>query len=146
MNKKILSYLLTAVFVVAAVGAVKTSEYSDNFKKIKYSVEEIDGTWKVVDERKRPRPIEAKAKDDVEWKAEGSDLIFQFPAELGPFLQVKEGEYDGDNFVARVKDGKKLRLRLKNNAPVGEFTYSVYVKVADDYAEGSSPPVIIIRN
>ncbi len=147
MGKRILSLSTALVLMFVAVGAMHISETSDkSMAKIKYSVKKMGDKWKVVDERNRPQPIRAKAKDDIEWRAEGSDMVFQFPAELGPYMQVQEGEYDGDNFVATVKDKKKIRFRVKDNAPVGEYTYSVYVKKGDTYAEGSSPPVIIIGN
>lgn len=147
MNSRKISLVLAAVLFVAATGATGLINSVDDdayFKKIKYSVKQVSDKWKVVDERNQAKPIEADANDDVEWTAEGSDMVFQFPAEIGPYLSKVEGEYDDENFTASVANGKKLTLKIKGDAPKGSYTYSVYVKGGDTYAEGSSPPVIII--
>ena len=146
MYKRILSYSVAAVLMLVAVGAVHSNDAIDDMAKIKYSVKKMGDKWKVVNEQNQPRPIQAKSKDDIEWTAEGSEMVFQFPAELGPYLTKVEGEYDEENFTATVPAGKKLKLKVKNSTPDGQYTYSVYVKAGGTYAEGSSPPVIIISN
>lgn len=117
-----------------------------NFKKIKYTVKQVEDTWFVVnDENGRPVAIEAKRNDDIEWTAEGSDMVFQFPIEMSKLFTKEDGEAVGNDFVIKVEDGKKLKLKVKRNAPKGTYVYSVYVIASETYAEGSSPPVMIIR-
>lgn len=117
-----------------------------NFKKIKYTVKQVENTWFVVnDDNGRPVAIDAERNDDIEWTAEGSDMVFQFPVELSELFTKENGEPVDDDYIIRVQDGKKLKLKVKNNAPKGEYIYSVYVTASETYAEGSSPPVMIIR-
>ncbi|MAL19274.1 MAG: hypothetical protein CL670_03800 [Balneola sp.] len=139
MKSKIITWV--ALIAVAVVSTASVSQ----MKKIKYSVKKMDSTWFVVDERNRPLPIEANRKDDIEWSAEGSDLLFQFPDKLSVFFTKEDGSTVGDSYYIEVKDGKKLKLKVKQDAPVGRFVYSILVKKDGTYAEGSSPPVIIIR-
>ena len=80
MKSKIITWV--ALIAVAVVSTASVSQ----MKKIKYSVKKMDSTWFVVDERNRPLPIEANRKDDIEWSAEGSDLLFQFPDKLSVFF------------------------------------------------------------
>jgi len=138
-SKKILIGSLV-LFAIASLAA------STNFKKIKYTVKQVEDTWFVVnDDNGRPVAIDAKRKDNIEWTAEGSDMVFQFPVELSELFTKENGEPVDDDYIIRVQDGKKLKLKVKNNAPKGEYIYSVYVTASETYAEGSSPPVMIIR-
>lgn len=57
----------------------------------------------------------------------------------------EDGSPVGDAYVIEVENGKKLTLKVKSDAPSGRYVYSVYVKVGDTFAEGSTPPVMIIK-
>ncbi len=139
MNKK--TYLWFAILIFGVVSVANTSIP----KKIKYSVKLIDTTWFVVDETNNPKPIEADKNDDIEWTAEGSDMTFQFPVAMSTLFTNEDGSAVGDAYVIQVASGKKLKLKVKGDAPAGRYVYSVYVKVGDTFAEGSTPPVMIIK-
>lgn len=133
------------VWIFLFVFGLATVAASTNYAKIKYTVKQVDETWFVVnDANNKPEALKAKRKDDVEWTADGSDMVFQFPYELSKLFTKENGDPVGNGYVIKVKAGDKLKLKVKNDAPVGEFVYSVYVVASETYAEGSSPPVMII--
>lgn len=135
---KSMVWVLLGVLVI--VGAAATT-----MTNIKYSVKKIDGTWYVVNEQNKPTPINAKGNDMIEWSAEGSDLSFQFPSESNAILTKEDGTALPKGYVVNLKDGKKLKLKVKNDAPKGSYEYAVYVTADGTYAEGSSPPILIIQ-
>lgn len=139
MNTK--TILGVAILALATI-SLASSEY---LAKIKYSVKKIDAAWYVVNEQNKPLPIQANRSDNLEWTAEGSDMIFQFPEKLSVFFTKEDGSSAGDSYVVRVKSGKKLKLKVKGDAPLGTYVYSVFVVSDETYAEGSSPPVMIIK-
>lgn len=139
MNKKNYLWLALLIFGVFSIAS------ATNFKKIKYSVKMIDTTWFVVDETNNPKPIEANKNDNIEWTAEGSDAIFQFPVAMSELFTNEDGSSVGDSFIIKIKSGKKLKLKVKNDATPGRYVYSVFVQSAGTFAEGSSPPVMIIK-
>lgn len=139
MRTKIITW--AALFTIAMVSIASVLPV----KKIKYSIKKIENSWYVVNEQNKPLPVEADRKDDIEWTAEGSDMIFQFPDKLSVLFTKEDGSSTGDSYYVEVKAGKKLKLKVKDNAPVGRYVYSVLVKKDGVFAEGSSPPVMIIK-
>jgi|AntRauTorcE11898_2_1112593.scaffolds.fasta_scaffold18058_2 hypothetical protein len=139
MKNKIITWV--ALIAIALVSTASVSQ----MKKIKYSVKNIDGSWLVVNEQNRPVAIEADKNDDIEWTAEGSDLLFQFPEELSVYFTKEDGTSMGGGYYVSLEDGKKLKLKIKGDAPTGRFIYAVLVKKDGTFAEGSSPPVMIIK-
>lgn len=133
--------LWVGLVVIALVSMAAVTQ----IKKITYSVKKIDAKWYVVNEQNKAIPIEANRNDDIEWTAEGSDMVFQFPQELSVYFTKEDGSTVGTGYYIELKDGKKLKLKVKNDAPLGRYVYSVLVKKDDTFAEGSSPPILIIR-
>ena len=139
MSTKKITWVAMIAFAMVSIASVLP------IKKIKYSVKKIEGTWYVVNEQNKPLPIEANRKDNIEWTAEGSDMVFQFPERLSIYFTKEDGSSVGDSYYIEVDNGKKLMLKVKDSAPIGNHEYSVLVKVDSSYAEGSSPPVMIIK-
>lgn len=139
MTKKVMTWVM-----LVAVAVITTASVS-HMAKIKYAVKQIDGTWYVVNEQNKPVAIDANRNDDIEWSAEGSDLRFQFPEELSVLFTKEDGTFAGDGYYIDVADGDKLKLKVKADAPLGRYVYSVLVKKDGTFAEGSSPPVMIIK-
>lgn len=139
MKKTIITWVGLITLAIISTAAVS------HMAILKYSVKKIDTKWYVVNEQNRPVPIEAQRNDNIEWTAEGSDMVFQFPQELSVYFTKEDGSYVGEGYYIAVSDGDKLKLKVKNDAPLGRYVYSVLVKKDDTYAEGSSPPVLIIR-
>lgn len=139
MKKTIITWV-----TLIAIALVSTASVSQ-MKKIKYSVKKVNGTWLVVNEQNKPVAIEANRKDDIEWTAEGSDLLFQFPQDLSVYFTKEDGTTIGNGYYISLEAGKKLKLKIKDNAPIGRYVYAVLVKKDGTFAEGSSPPVMIIK-
>lgn len=130
-------WVLLGVLLIAGAAAVTM----DN---IRYSVkQDSSGKWYVVNERNQRLPIQAKAKDMIFWTAEGADMKFTFPKESNFIFEKEDGSSVPSEYVEEVKDGKTLRLRVKDGAPTGTYEYKV--QIGDSVAYGSSPPILIIR-
>ena len=100
--------------------------------------------WYVTDNANKPAPINAKRTDTIQWMAIGSDVTFQFPDSLGAYFTDLDPAYSGDDYYLNVTTGKPLKLKVSDTAAIGKLVYAVLVKDSVAFAEGSSPPVIII--
>lgn len=136
-QSKSIFWILMGVLVFAGVAA-------GTMANIKYSIKKIDGTWYVVNEMNRPTPIQAKGNDIVEWTADGSNMSFQFPKESDKIFIHEDGTAVPSGYVINIEDGKKLKLKVKSDAPKGSYEYAVYVTADGTFAEGSSPPILVI--
>lgn len=107
-------------------------------------VVKIEGVWKIVyasDSTKTQ--VKVKKKDTIIWTAEGTDAYFQFPAVL--FNPVDPEDSLANGFTKFLKDGKKLKLKVKDDAPEGTYEYAVFCTPDGVFAKGDSPPIIIIE-
>jgi len=140
-----MSLVLAAFLFVVATGAagIMTAD-SNYFANHQFTIKKMGAKWFVVDKDNKKEPIRANKADDITWTADGSDLEFTFPAEIGKYLQKVDGNYDGSKYTAKVEDGKKLKLKVKDGVIDGRYEYEVLVLADSSQAEGSSPPVIII--
>jgi len=107
-------------------------------------VVKIDDVWRVVDATDySKRTIKVKRKDTIVWTAEGTDAYFQFSNDL--FNPVEAGDSLGGGYTKFLKDGKKLKLKVKDDAPFGTEVYAVFCTADGVYAQGESPPKIVIE-
>lgn len=130
-----------ALIIMGAVSVAAVHYSTDK----KYAVKKMGSSWFVVNESNQKVPVRLKANDKVEWSAEGSDLVFQFPVEMSKFFTKEDGTAIGNIFVVKVAKGDKLKLKVKGQPMKGTFTYAVYVVAGNTFAEGSSPPIMIIE-
>ncbi len=107
-----------------------TNQVKDHQLTIKKNGDE----WKVVssDDPTKTK-VKAKKKEKITWRAEGSDVYFEFMSE-GLFGKYKD----------KLKDGKKLTMSITENAKHGINQYSVFCSADMDFAAGDSPPEIDI--
>lgn len=129
--------------IIAALGIIfALSTISDNgayaFKKneVNLLVKKINGTWKVVDAADSSKTsVKAKRGYKITWTAEGTDVYFQFMDDklVGKFKNA-------------LKDGKSISLNIGPNAKTGDNSYAVFCTADMEFAEGNSPPVIIVEN
>lgn len=90
--------------------------------------------------------VKAYPGDILVWEAKGSDLRFQFPDNIGRSLEpVSEQDQLRDGYLKALPDGETLKLRVLDRPLEGYFEYAIFVKSADAYAHGNSPPSIIIE-
>lgn len=99
--------------------------------------------WKIVDAADlKNTVIKAKKKDIIVWTAQGTDAHFQFSHKCFKH-DTPEHELDG-GFTKFLKSGKTLKLMVKNDAPVGDEIYAVFCTTDSVFAQGSTPPKIIL--
>jgi hypothetical protein len=96
----------------------------------------VDDVWKIVDADDVTRTeITVARGDTVVWTApENRDIYFQFMDE----------EITG-TFTAELLQGESLTVVIGNDANTGDHPYAVFVHEARVFAQGESPPRMIIR-
>ena len=99
-------------------------------------IKKVGDEWKVVlsDDPTKTK-VKAKKNDKITWKAEGSDVYFQF---------MNEDLFG--KFKHKMKYGKKLTLTITENAEEGIYRYSVFCLADLQFATGDSPPEIDITD
>ncbi len=112
-------------------------------KTYELKVVKIEGIWRVVDASDHSKKkIKVKKKDTIVWTVEGTDAHFQFSTSVFNPKGVSDSLKNGSTkFIA---DGKKLKLKVKDDAPVGTQVYAVFCSADGVFAQGESPPQIII--
>lgn len=124
--------LMSITFTALAVNSV----FALPKNEVNIVIKKVDGTWKVIDATDSTiAHIKAKKGQKITWTAEGTDVYFQFMDEklVGKFKKA-------------LKDGKSISLNIGPNAKVGENSYAVFCTADMEFAEGNSPPIIIVEN
>ena len=112
-------------------------------KNYDLAVMQIDGVWKVVNAADSTTVVKVKKNDKIVWTAEGTDAVFQFQDQI---FDTTDGNYSlSQGFSEDLRDGKKLKLKIKKDTPAGTYVYSVFCVADSVYAIGSSPPKIIVE-
>ena len=131
----ILILFLTGFFILPISPASKTYDLA---------IIKIGDNWKVVDANDHAKTkVKVKKEDTIVWSVSGTDAYFQFPLEL--FDAVSSADSLKNGYTKFVKDGKKLKLKVKDDAPAGTYEYAVFCTADGVFAEGDSPPKIIIE-
>lgn len=112
-------------------------------KTYELKVVKVEGIWRVVDASDySKRKVKVKKKDTIVWTVEGTNAYFQFSTSVFNPKSVSDSLRNGSTkFIA---DGKKLKLKVKDDAPVGTQVYAVFCSADGVFAQGESPPQIII--
>ena len=104
----------------------------------------VEGVWRVVDASDYSKTsVKVKQKDTIVWTVAGTNTYFQFPAKL--FNPVETADSLIGGYTKFVRDGKKLKLKVKDHAPPGEYEYAVFCTADGVFAQGESPPNIVIE-
>ena len=77
--------------------------------------------------------ITVKRSERISWKAEGTEVFFQF---MDDKLFKKYNE--------KSKSGKPLVLKINGNAEKKTYAYAVFCLADSTFATGDSPPKIIV--
>jgi hypothetical protein len=106
-------------------------------------VVKVDGVWRVVDASDHSKAkIKVKKKDTIIWTVKGTNAYFQFSNSVFNPSGVSDSlKNESTKFIA---DGKKLKLKVRDDAPVGPQVYAVFCSADGVFAQGESPPRIII--
>jgi len=133
--------LLVAVIVAVLLAGIATQTGTvfaggpqNGPKKHLVHVKTHHNKKKIVHEDGTTGAIEALKGEIVTWKAEGSDVYFQFP----------DTSIFGIHY-AFVKDSNELTLTVQPSAVPGTYPYAAFCIQDSSYAQGDSPPVIIIH-
>ena len=113
-------------------------------KTYELKVVKVEGVWRVVDATDySKKKIKVKKKDTIVWNVEGTNAHFQFATSVFKPNSISDSLRNGSTkFIA---DGKKLKLKVKDDAPVGIQVYAVFCSEDGVFAQGESPPRIIIE-
>jgi hypothetical protein len=113
-------------------------------KTYELKVVKVEGVWRVVDASDyAKRKIKVKKKDTIVWTAVGTNAYFQFPTSVFNPKGISDSLKNGSTkFIA---DGKKLKLKIRDDAPLGIQVYAVFCSKDGVFAQGESPPRIVIE-
>ncbi len=133
-------FVLTVLLMGFLIPPTSTSQKTTTLVVMK-----IDNVWRVVDATdKTNTKVKVKKKDTIVWEVDGTDAFFQFPAEL--FNPVDQSDsLSGGGYTKFVKDGHKLKLKIKDDAPSGTYEYAIFCSADGVFARGDSPPKIIVE-
>lgn len=143
MKRGLIISILSIVLMMFLLGffMMPTSPPANKFQ---LKVIKIDGEWKVVDASDYTKSkVKVRKKDTIVWTVEETDTYFQFPAKL--FNPVGTADSLIGGYTKFVRDGKKLKLKVKDDAPAGTYEYAVFCTADGEFAKGESPPKIVIE-
>jgi len=108
---------------------------NQRFKEHNVSFNKLAKKWKVHDPAdNRKTKVHAKKGEQITWVAGTSDIYFQFP-DASLF-----GEY-----TLMLEKGQKMSLKVRQNAKSGIHSYAAVCLDDKCFAEGDSPPEIIVE-
>ncbi len=107
-------------------------------------VVKVEGVWRVVDASDySKKKIKVKKNDTIVWTVEGTNAYFQFSTSVLNPKSVSDSLKNGS--TKYIADGKKLKLKVRDDAPIGGQVYAVFCSTDGVFAQGESPPRIIIE-
>ena len=104
-------------------------------KEHKVSFNKLNKKWKVHDPKDKTKTkVKARKGEQIVWKGGTSDIYFQFP----------DASLFGEHTMMLEK-GQEMTLKVGPNATRGTHSYAAFCYDDKCFAEGDSPPVIIIE-
>ena len=145
-NKSTLVVILALLFTITSGFLVETEPVDALFATENVKIQkDRDGIWRIRDKNGRNKgKMQVGRKDKIYWQAHGSAMEFRFHKNVDAYFNYDDGLF-ADGKTQMIKNNKKLRLTLKNDAPQDSLVYDIYVVDADTFVVGNSPPVLIIR-
>ena len=143
MKKRLIISSLSIAFALLLGGFISNPE-PPPASTYDLKIVKVDDVWRVVDASDySKRSVKVKRNDKIVWEAEGTDVYFQFSNKL--FDAVGEADSLAGGYTKFLEDGKKLKLKVKDNAQLGVEVYAVFCTADGVYAQGDSPPKIVIE-
>lgn len=147
MKVKLILFITGFCLIVLSAGFFDSSVSPQQNKPETHEliIKKIGKVWKVVYDKDKTRTkVVVHGNDFITWDVIGSDAYFQFPKKIlnpvGPADSLKNG------YTKFKKNGTPpLRLRVKAKADTGTYVYAVFITAEGEFAEGDTPPKIIIR-
>jgi len=142
--KAALSLLFIGIFLTVFVSCNRKRMVPISPHQYEMRVMKIGKIWKVVDATDSTKTkLQVRRKDTIVWTIEGTDAFFQFPDSL--FNPVDKQSILQNGFTKFLRNGHKLKLKIKDNAPSGIYSYAVFCTADSMFAQGDSPPRIIVK-
>ena len=143
MRNKLLLSLVSIFLVLFFTGFIILSEPPAP-KKYELVITKIDNVWRVVDATDYTKTqVKVKKKDTIVWTVKGTDASLQFPGNLFNPVDPEDSLHNG--YTKFLKNGKKLKLKVRDDALPGTYEYAVFCITDGVFARGDSPPKIIIK-
>jgi hypothetical protein len=143
MNGK-LTVLVISIFLSAFIAGFILFPVPPDPKKYNLVITKVNNVWKVVDETDYTKTkIKVKKKETIIWKANGTDAYLQFPDKLFSAVDAEDSLNNG--YTKLLKDGKRLKLKVKDDVLSGTYEYAVFCTADGVFASGDSPPRIVIE-
>lgn len=131
MHSFLRSLFLSVLFLLFA-GFGQQSQKKPAPKDVNVSITKVGKIWKAVLTGTATTAVHVNPGDKVIFHAEGTDVYFQFD---------NDQLFGGHN--KSLKNGKKLTLGVGQVAK-GVYTYSAFCTGPKVFAQGDSPPKIIV--
>jgi len=142
--KNKLTILASGLILIMVVMGLNLLPGSPSPKVVEMKVMKVGGIWKVINVTdSTSKEARVKKKDTIVWTLVGTDANFQLPANLLDAVTSDDSIQPGK--IKFVKDGKKLKQKVKDSAVAGTYIYSVFCIRDSVNAIGGSPPKIIIE-
>ena len=143
MKVKLTLFVIGFFLIALSAGFFKPA-VSPPSKTYNLTIMKIGNIWKVVhsDDHKKTK-VEAKKNETITWTVEGSNAYLQFPEKL--FNPVGKEDSLSNGYTKFLKSGKKLKLKVRDDAAPGTYEYAVFITADGVFAQGDSPPRIIIQ-
>lgn len=142
MSAKLKLSALGLILTIALTG-FWVSQSPPASKQATLTVMKIDGVWKVVNTADSTTVVKVKKNDKIVWTTEGTDAVFTF---YDSIFDTTDGDFTlSEARTEDLRDGKKLKLKIKKDTPAGTYVYSVFCLADSVEAIGSSPPKIIVE-
>ena len=143
MRNKIVLFSVSIFLVLFFTGSLILSAPPAP-KKYELVITKIDNVWRVVDATDYTKTqVKVKRKDTIVWTAKGTDVSLQFPVNL--FEPVDPADSLHNGYTKFLKDGKKLKLKVRDDALPGTYEYAAFCIKDGVFARGDSPPKIVIE-
>jgi hypothetical protein len=131
-------------FMIALSAGFFEQPISPPSKTYNLTIMKIGDVWKVVySDNHQKTEVKVKRNETITWTIEGSNAYLQFPKKL--FNPVGKEDSLSNGYTKFLKNGKKLKLKVKDNAVPGTYEYAVFITADGVFARGDSPPRIIIQ-
>ncbi|MFZ0453253.1 MAG: hypothetical protein WCE54_18385 [Ignavibacteriaceae bacterium] len=143
MKVKLILFVI-GFFMIALSAGFFEQPVSPPSKNYDLTIMKMGNVWKVVQsDNHKNTEVKVKRNETITWTVEGSNAYLQFPQEL--FNPVGKEDSLSNGYTKFLKNGKKLKLKVKDSAVPGTYEYAVFVTADGVFARGDSPPKIIIR-
>jgi len=143
MNRKQTLLISSIILSLFFVGFLNLSVQPQP-KKYNLDIVKVDNIWKVVDATDYTKTtIKVRKKETIIWMAKGTDAYLQLPGKL--FNPVDSEDSLKNGYTKFLKNGKRLKLKVKDDALAGTYEYAVFCTADGVFAQGDSPPKIVIE-